>query len=104
MKLYATTRSERATKGQGGNDFLEIIVQAEKLNGIPTRANLYRLTLRNDDGELYADLLDFSIGETIILTNDKAKKQKGEKCQNCNPSGAKLIKSDCLTCGGKGWL
>jgi hypothetical protein len=24
MKLYATTTSERATKGQGGNDFLNI--------------------------------------------------------------------------------
>ena len=27
MKLYATTTSERASKGQGGNDFLEIKVQ-----------------------------------------------------------------------------
>lgn len=29
MKLYATTTSERASKGQGGNDFLEINVQDE---------------------------------------------------------------------------
>lgn len=26
MKLYATVRSERASKGQGGNEFLDIIV------------------------------------------------------------------------------
>lgn len=26
------------------------------------------------------------------------------KCLNCNPSGAIIIESDCLTCGGKGWL
>jgi hypothetical protein len=29
MKLYATTTSERASKGQGGNDFIEILVQDE---------------------------------------------------------------------------
>ena len=28
MKLYATTTSERASKGQGGNDFLEIELKA----------------------------------------------------------------------------
>lgn len=26
MKLYATITSERSTKGQGGNDFLEIVI------------------------------------------------------------------------------
>ena len=26
MKLYATTTSERATKGQGGNDYIDIII------------------------------------------------------------------------------
>lgn len=30
MKLYATTTSERATKGQGGNDYLEINVTDEQ--------------------------------------------------------------------------
>lgn len=73
MKLYATTRSERASKGQGGNVFLEIIVEAENLKGIPTRANLYQLLLRNDDGELFADLLDYSTGERITLTDKGAK-------------------------------
>lgn len=28
MKLYATTTSERASKGQGGNDYLEIELKA----------------------------------------------------------------------------
>lgn len=123
MKLYATTKSERASKGQGGNEFLEIIVKAEKLKGIPTRANLYRLTLRNDDGELYADLLDFSIGETIILTdkgakpcgcekdaytcrehaqNDKAKKQKGECSHNWHATHdgqESPVYTKCVKCG-----
>lgn len=30
MKLYATTTSERASKGQGGNEYLEIDIQDEK--------------------------------------------------------------------------
>lgn len=30
MKLYATTTSERATSGQGGNQFLKIMIQAGK--------------------------------------------------------------------------
>jgi hypothetical protein len=29
MKLYATTTSERASKGQGGNEFLRIEVKGE---------------------------------------------------------------------------
>jgi len=33
MKLYATTTSERASKGQGGNDFLTVEVKGE--NGEP---------------------------------------------------------------------
>ena len=27
MKLYATTTSERATKGQGGNDYMQINIK-----------------------------------------------------------------------------
>ena len=30
MKLYATTKSERASKGQGGNEYLKIIVRDDK--------------------------------------------------------------------------
>ena len=77
MKLYATVSSERATKGQGGNQFLEIEIKAEKLKGIPTRANIYRLNIDIDeDGFLLGSILDYSTGERIILT--KAKKKKGE--------------------------
>lgn len=30
MKLYATTTSERASKGQGGNDYIKIELQRER--------------------------------------------------------------------------
>ncbi len=34
MKLYATTTSERASKGQGGNEFLEIELSIDNGNVI----------------------------------------------------------------------
>lgn len=87
MKLYATTTSERATKGQGGNQFLTIEIKAEGWEGIPTRMNLYRLSISKNDnqGGLYAELLKYSNGEVIVLDNIKGNKQKGEhKCDYCN--------------------
>ena len=49
MKLYATITSERATKGQGGNEYLNINILGEKkeplghIRIIPDGTN-YRLT------------------------------------------------------------
>ena len=73
MKLYATITSERATKGQGGNKYLIIEIKAERFDGIPTRANLYRLSLSDDNGKLYAELMEYSSHEVIVLL-PKAKK------------------------------
>jgi len=70
MRLYATTTSERASKGQGGNQYLIIEIKAENFDGIPTRTNLYRLSLSADpiDSEkLYAELLEYSDGKITIL-------------------------------------
>ena len=80
MKLYATTTSERASKGQGGNQFLTIEIKAEGFEGIPTRANLYRLSIsKNDDaGGLYAEIMKYSTHEIIVLDNIKGKQQKAE--------------------------
>ena len=88
MKLYATVTSERGKSvGKGGNEFIEIEIEAEKLEGIPTRANIYRLSLRIDDNRLYASILDYSNGTTQDLITfrgqPKAKKQKCE-CAKCN--------------------
>ena len=80
MKLYATVTSERATKGQGGNKYLVIEIKVEGFTGIPTRANLYRLSLspNDNDGGLYAELLKYSNHEVIVLDNIKGERQKGE--------------------------
>lgn len=78
MKLYATVTSERASKGQGGNEFLDIQIKAEKLNGIPTRANVIQLLVKNDGGDLVVNLLNYSTGEWLEIIG-KGKRQKGEE-------------------------
>jgi hypothetical protein len=67
MKLYATTTSERASKGQGGNKNLIIDIQAQQLEGIPTRQNIFRLSLEVENNQLKAEILDYSEGDTITL-------------------------------------
>lgn len=67
MKLYATTTSERASKGQGGNHLnisitdknkkVLMSIEARIVNEIPT-----------------IEVLDYT----------KGKRQKGEKCIDCN--------------------
>ena len=76
MKLYATTTSERATKGQGGNDYLSIDVQNEDKESILTikiekgfmysiKGQIYQMTIKN--------LIDGTISRTIIKKLQQAK-------------------------------
>lgn len=86
MKLYATITSERATKGQGGNDFLDIKLTSEY------QGDQYLIA------ELKMEYIDKGLARLFIKrgnswewipTEDKdtpiqkAKRQKGEKCQFC---------------------
>lgn len=77
MKLYATVTGLKeingvltpVSKGQGSNQSLDIEIIAEGLQGIPTRANVYRIQLNvGNDNELQADILDYSTGERTQLT------------------------------------
>lgn len=104
MKLYANIigkkQGQDVEKGQGSNQSLAIEILAEGLQGIPTRANIYRLSLNvGNNNELEAELLDYSTGEKTLLT--KAKRQKGEcrnkdandnPCWDCEMGG---LPSDC---------
>jgi hypothetical protein len=105
MKLYAKVKSERASKGQGGNEFLTVEIMAEGFEGIPTRANLYRLSLSKNDnyGGLYAELLKYSNHEIIVLDNIKGKKQKTAKelrgiCNMCGLSRYVINDYECTKC------
>ena len=81
MKLYATTTSERATKGQGGNKRLAVEITVGEEDEKQTilyasveceeseTENVYRLW----NGDIQAD--------KIIIPKTKGKKQK-DKCAN----------------------
>ena len=77
MRLYATTTSERASKGQGGNKHLKIIVRNEQQHCIAY------LTFTPDkacDISITKDIkTNFEKVEWIGTDDDtKAKKKKGE--------------------------
>jgi hypothetical protein len=87
MKLYATTTSERATKGQGGNDYLylEVVNEFKQplltvkivkgiVYAIPNQA--YQMTVRN--------WIENKETKTLIKGIEKAEKQKTAiRCHKC---------------------
>lgn len=78
MKIYATVASERAKKGQGGNEYLKIIVRNEKQQCIAY------LTFKPSGTCEISVIKDIkTIFERVewIGTDDdtKGEKQKGEK-------------------------
>lgn len=83
MKLYATTTSERASKGQGGNEYLNIDIN------IDSKEPTYRVRVINDEllGIVYISLESLYFGKwtTVYQTEQyfnvsesKGNKQKGE--------------------------
>jgi hypothetical protein len=80
MKLYATTTSERASKGQGGNKYLDIIIRNELSqiigNVFIQPDNHMEIILRDDI------ISDISTEKEIKIKTfsemDKGNKQKGE--------------------------
>jgi hypothetical protein len=67
MKLYATITSERASKGQGGNKYIDIVLQVEHPNGERQTIGKIALTAGNKDNPKF-DLVyvDDNGGLTII--------------------------------------
>lgn len=63
MKLYATATSERASKGQGGNTYLDIVLtyMDEGAQKVLTRLNMSidgdRVVLMGDTGEIASKTL-----------------------------------------------
>jgi hypothetical protein len=92
MKLYATIESERATKGQGGNEFIfsKFSVEREKVGEV-------ELELLKDGEWLLKyrpnELTDWEIlrqGSVDILeTRQKGKRQKSETARQLMEKSAK---------------
>lgn len=92
MKLYAITTSERASKGQGGNEFIEILICGED------KEPVYQIDI-NKHGEFTVKYFG-DVDYLLRLVGDietKGKKQKGE-CRHF------IVKDDygkeyCQECG-----
>lgn len=87
MKLYATTTSERASKGQGGNEYIETkfyITEKEKPQA--------RVRIINDEkmGLIYISFEEYFFEkwsikyqtEYYLNIEQKGKSQKGEECND----------------------
>ncbi|MFH2062482.1 MAG: hypothetical protein ABIJ43_05855 [Candidatus Beckwithbacteria bacterium] len=87
MRLYATTTSERATKGQGGNQNILVVITAE-ING--NRQEIACMSVVSTDN-YYAFAAVMPDNQHITQKVSKSEKQKGEKfecfhdkpCINC---------------------
>lgn len=92
MKLYATTTSERASKGQGGNEYLVIDIKNEK------QQKQWSILITSQNVLRVAD----SEKEGLIIFKDESKKtQKGNiSCHQCGKkfSGLEGKEDTCPQC------
>lgn len=98
MKLYATVKSERASKGQGGQEYIDIIVNDER------GKNLSRLYVEIRDDEIHTELRRYSNGEKLIFSDElptkKGKQQEGE-CPRCGEKDGKHSDDACQPYRGR---
>ena len=100
MLLYATTTSERASKGQGGNEYIDIDIKDEKKNIIAivhVRPSKHKgkpvVFFKHDIGRTY---LTTSLAEfQAIQSIEKGNNQKGEMFLDCTHTR----QSKCNACG-----
>jgi hypothetical protein len=105
MKLYATITSERATKGQGGNEFIDI-----KINLYDDDRYHIRITpdkiIFNERGysdpileRYHKDIVDQEENRLKYIKQKKGKKQKDELCDTCRTGhNGERCQSDTCTC------
>jgi hypothetical protein len=91
MKLYATTTSERASKGQGGNEYLEIEISGENMQ------SLWFIKITKEKIEVKNPLNGKIQFEDIHWTEIKGNKQL--PTTDCNEN-CKIVKGVCV--GTKG--
>jgi type IV secretory pathway VirB9-like protein len=88
MNLYATVTSERASKGQGGNEFIRIdLLGGSKVNPV----DMGRLEMRMKNDDKYCQLVHYAPDDKVQIVyinspryNTKGEKQKGEPLAHCD--------------------
>ena len=87
MKLYATVSSERATKGQGGNEYLKISLTVGSAKNAIDFGTLILDQREDEDGNKEAFVLTYN-GDEIASYNpneEKGEKQKGDEYKEHDP-------------------
>jgi len=88
MKLYATTTSERASKGQGGNDFIRIKVLDENRN---TFIDINCINIGNNTIKILGSVSGLKSIISQFHIETKGKSQKGENLLEEKPSYETLL-------------
>lgn len=86
MKLYATVASERASKGQGGNDYLKISLTVGSAKNAIDFGTLILDQREDEDGNKEAFVLTYNgdeIASYTIRTKKKAKSKKAKCAMRC---------------------
>lgn len=87
MKLYANVSSERATKGQGGNKYLDIIIQVGKARQKIAKLKVKPFPDNSSDNIFKIELFDFNsdipLSSHTFFTQTKGKKKKSERECGC---------------------
>lgn len=101
MKLYATTTSERASKGQGGNKYLNVAISNDKNETI-----FYMELLPNGDSFIVKSMGATDGVRDILYQNIlqlKGKKQKTAKQALCMNCGSLQLEKDIDYLGDSQW-
>jgi hypothetical protein len=84
MRLYATVASERATKRQGGNDYVEIELTVER-EGTKEQITFDRLTLKQKDDfyVLSSEATKQDIAQVYAIDHDPRTCELSSPCFEC---------------------
>lgn len=87
MKLYATVTSERATKAQGGNDFIETLLTVGSQENPQNVGNIRLVSNKDGTYTLNMAIYDEQTDKIILYRYEygqiKGNKQKGETRKMC---------------------
>jgi len=97
MKLYATVTSERASKGQGGNEYITIDLL---IGSRDEQINAGRITMKTTGDVFWIDYFNphtpgESVKQTQLFSYEKGKKQKDEKHEGQHEQCDKCMKYVC---------
>lgn len=109
MKLYATTTSERASKGQGGNEYLDVSFSLTGKNVLNLKAEVRN---NKETGEITFKLIDYHFGNIrtvyydrfFVVVEPKGEKEKGKQTElieqgTCKKCGNYFLQCPCQQFG-----